>query len=215
MGPFLPLRTEPTLFPRLLQRTRSAWEHLGRPVTLPETPAQWQTLLSGRGPVEGPFDWSLSLGLMRTGRGRRLTPLGHLVEAWRVHAYPEAQEALAKLSREFLERVHAEFHFDLQAELPHGFESGTPASFAELAGEPASPELWHLGWASSYEKLPVLADVSERALALAAPVRGRSVLLTTPVFDRPELASGCVHLLRAQGAEWVGLLALASDVHGE
>lgn len=215
MGQCLPQRTETALLPRLLHRTRGAWEHLGRPVTLPETPAEWESLLSNRGPVDGPFDWSLTLGPMRTKRNGRLTKLGHVIEAWRVHAYSDAREALARLAHEFLERAHSEFHFDLQGDLPRGFESGRMLSFADLLEDSPLTELWRLDWASSYEQWPAQAEVADRALSVAVPVRDRRVLLTTPLYDRAEVASSCVHLLRAQGAEWVGLLALATDVYRE
>lgn len=212
MGQFSPWLSSFTLFPKLVQRTRSAWEHLARPVTLPEDVAQWQSLLSGMGPVPGPFDWSLCFGPLRAGRRARVTGLGHVVEAWRGHDYPDAKEALARLAREVVRRAHEEYAVDLWSELPVGFDSGTPLTVASLVTEPASSELWNLRWASSCENLPAQSNVWDHALQLTVPVQGRRVLLTTPVFDRPEVASGCVHLLRAQGAAWVGLIALATDV---
>ncbi len=215
MGPFSLRPPEASLFPRLLQRARGAWEDLGRPVTLPEDESQWQQLLSNMGPVEGPFDWSLVLGAMRSGRRARLTHLGHIVEAWRCHAYVDARSALAKLAGEFVQRAHAELAVDLWAELPLGFASGEPLTVTGLVSEPEATDLWSLGWASSYEKMPPQSDVWDHALRLTRPVAGKRVLLTTPVFNRPDVASGCVHLLRGNGAAWVGLFALASDLRGE
>jgi hypothetical protein len=137
------------------------------------------------------------------------------VEAWRQHDYEEARQALARLADELLQRAQAEVGFDLWTELPQGFASGTPFTFAGLVPEFAATELWTLGWASSYETLPAAADVCDRALRLCRPVSGQRVLLTTVVYDRPELASGCVHRLKAEGALWVGMLALASEaLHG-
>lgn len=211
MGPFSPPPAEASHVPRFIQRTRSVWKDLSRPVTLPETTEEWQSLLSGMGPLPGPFDWSLSLGPMHEGKRGRHSRLGSIVNAWQHHGYDEARQACARLAHELANRARAQLEFDLWAELPHGFESGEPLSFVELVPEHGSADLWERSWASSYDTLPTQADVWEHALRLRVQVTGKRVLLSTPVFDRPELASGCVHLLKADGAAWVGLLALASD----
>ena len=215
MGPFSPPRAESSLVPHFIRRTRRVWEDLSRPVTLPETTDEWQSLLSGMGPLPGPFDWSLSLGPMREGKRGRHSRLGSIVNAWQHYGYDEARQACARLALELAKRAQAQLEFDLWAELPHGFESGEPLSFAALFPEPVCADLWERAWASSYDTLPAQADVWDHALRLRVPVAGKRVLLSTPVFDRPELASGCVHLLKAHGATWVGLLALASDTPHE
>ena len=215
MGRFSLLPTDTALLSRLLQRSRGAWEHLGRPVTLPEDEAGWQELLESAGPVDGPFDWSLTLGPMRQARRQRLTLLGHILEAWRCHAYGEARTALSRLAHEFVQRAYDELAVDLWTELPQGFDSGAPFTVAGLVGEPNATDLWTLGWASSYDKLPAHSEVWDHALRLTAKVEGKRVLLTTPMLQGTEIASGCVHLLRSQGAAWVGLFAFATDLHHE
>jgi hypothetical protein len=196
----------------LAERTRSAWAHLCRVATVPETEAEWEKLVQGLSSPEGPFDWSLCLGpRLRPGSGRP-TVLGSLIDAYRHFEDEESGKALKRLAGGLLDRASAELGFDILAELPSGFESGKVHSFAELAAESESnhSNLWLRHLASAYTALPADAEVSDLALGLSRPVTGKRVLLTTLIYDRPELTSACVHLLRAHGASWVGLLALAS-----
>jgi hypothetical protein len=202
-----------SLLPRLTGRTRRAWSRLARPVTLPENSAQWQAVMAGLGSQGGPFDWALSMGPLRR-TNTRLTALGQLVEAWRIYGDADAQSALSQLAHGLLQRAESELGFNFRTELPSGFESGTRFTFAELTGDrPGNRvDFWDRRWASSYKVTPALPEVAESCLACQGPVGQQRVLLTTLVYDAPELASTCVHLLKSNGAAWVGLLALAADV---
>lgn len=196
-----------------LEYTRGFWTRLGRPVTVPATEAEWQRILDAVSTLEGPYDWALCLGPLCTGRGRRLTSLGKLIEAWRMYDYAESREALSRLACRLLNQAVAHPGFDMRIELPWGYESGTPVTLAELLDleVPDPEEFWGRQMASTYNTLPAHPELADRALRVRAHVTGRRVLLTTLVHDRPELASACSHLLRSHGATWVGLLALADD----
>lgn len=182
-------------------------------MTLPESSAEWQNLVKDMGPLQGPFDWALCLGSLRQGESLRFTPLGNLVQAFCEYGDAESRTALSRLAGELLTRARAELNFDIRAELPHGFQSGRPLTFASLVADQAGkgPEFWGRHLASAYDSIPMVPELAEQALSLLEPVTGKRVLLTTLVLDRPDLASTCVHLLKSQGAEWVGLLSLARD----
>jgi len=173
--------------------------------------------MAGMESPAGPFDWALSLGPRRRPKHARLTALGELVEAWRTYGDADAQSALSRLALELLQRAETELEFDFRTELPLGFESGKHFTFAELVGDRPGDRggFWERCLASSYKETPALPEVAEACLGCYGPVAQQRVLLTTLVYDAPDLASTCVHLLKSRGALWVGLLALAADVRRE
>jgi hypothetical protein len=198
------------------------WRYTLRAADYPESVTDWIELLAQPQTLPGPFDWSLALGAYARPqtRGRAVSPLGALLDAWRLHGDRRAGETLAHLLHRWLSQPDLSNRFDLVTARPASLSSGPARDVAPLLcwpGLSCPPVLDLTVWrrhaaVASVEHRPRAQSPEPEAVFTVAPrVAGARVLLVEDLVLSVEATMPWTDLLRAGGALWVGVLAICVE----